>query len=111
MRNRVRVRMPFDTTVIIGPSGDQVTVTADEDGRHALMLESDIAQIIFSGLPASIPWREHNPGLVERLKPPSRTPAVRVTDLERAADMARPIDPFDRASIARDALAAWRRAR
>jgi hypothetical protein len=108
MSTRVRMRVPHDATTLIGPTGDQVTVKTDEAGPYADMLEDDACLILFSGLPASVPWRESNLSLVQMLKPPPRTPAVRVADLERAADMAKPINPFDRASIARDALAIWR---
>jgi hypothetical protein len=105
MSDRVRVRVPGDATQFVGPSGDQVMI---EEGRWANVLADDVRLILFSGLPASLPWRELNPTLIETLKPPQRTPAIRVADLEHAANMSRPTNPFDRAAIARDALAIWR---
>lgn len=111
MNKRVRVRMPHAASTMIGPSGDIATVMVDEAGTYVDMLEDDARLILFSGLPASVPWRELNQGLVETLKPPVRTPAIRVVDLQHAADMARPTNPFDRAAIARDTLARWRSGR
>jgi hypothetical protein len=105
MSDRIRARVPGDATQFVGPSGDQVMI---EEGRWANLLADDVRLILFSGLPASLPWRELNPTLIETLKPPQRTPAMRVVDLQRAADMAKPTNLFDRASIARDALAVWR---
>ncbi len=101
---RVRVRIPSDCTTLIGPSGDQITVMVDGVGRYADMLESDAQLILFSGLPASVPWREANMTLIETMTPLPRTPIVRVADLQAA----RPINPFDKAAIAADALASWR---
>ena len=108
MIKRVRVRVPHDASMLTFPSGDNVMVNVDEGGAHADIQEEDVRLILFSGLPASVPWRELNPALVETLKPPTRTPALRVIDLEHAANMSRPTNPFDRAAVARDALAAWR---
>ncbi len=106
MSNRVRVRVPHETSVLTFPSGDTVTVKVDEAGAYADVLEDDACLLLFSGLPQSIAWRERNQDLVDRLKPPPRIRAMRVVDLERAADMAKPVNPFDRAAIARQTLAA-----
>lgn len=112
MKKRVRVRIPHAASTMIGPSGDIATVMVDEAGAHYVdMLEDDARLILFSGLPASVPWRELNQGLVETLKPPVRTPVIRVSDLQYAADMARPINIFDRGAIVRQTLAMWRRGR
>jgi hypothetical protein len=108
MSDRVRLRIPIDATNLITPSGDQVVVKIDEAGRYADVIQDDARQILFNGLPASVPWREANPLLIETLKPPPRVNAVRVVDLQHAADMARPINPFDRAAIARQTLAMLR---
>ena len=103
--DQVRARVPGDATQFVGPSGDQVMI---EEGRWANLLADDVRLILFSGLSDSLQWRELNPALVETLKPSLRTPAMRVADLEHAANMSRPTNPFDRAAIARDALAIWR---
>jgi hypothetical protein len=101
---RIRIKVPGNATTFIGPTGDQVAI---EEGRWANLLTDDVRMIIFSGLPQSLEWRELNPDLVDTMTPPPRVPIVRVADIPAA----RPIDPFDKAAIAADALAAWRRAR
>lgn len=108
MNNRIRVRVPHAASVLTFPSGDMVTVKLDEAGCYADVLEDDLRSFLFSGSETSVPWREANATLIDVLKPPPRISAVRVVDLQRAADMNKPINPFDRASIARDALARWR---
>ena len=104
MSKRVKVRVPGEASLLQFPSGDQVIVNVDSAGRLADILEDDARLIMFSGLPDSIAWRELNPGLVETLKPLQRKPAVRLVDLERAANDAQSISPFDKVSIARTTL-------
>jgi hypothetical protein len=106
--DRVRVRVPGEATLFIGPSGDMVMI---EEGRWANLLADDVRLVLFSGLPDSLHWREINAELIQTLKRPTATPAVSVADLQHAADMARPIDPFNKAAIARQTLAAWRSGR
>ena len=112
MSARVRVRVPGDATTLIGPSGDVVIVKVDEAGRWAEMLADDARLIINSGLADCIPWRELNPTLIEALGPlPRQRPGHRIVDLQAVSDAAQPINPFDKAGIARQSLSMLRRAR
>ena len=104
---RVRVRVPGDATTLISASGDQVNVLVDDEGRYrfADMLEEDVQKILFSGLAESLPWRELNPSLINTLGRPSPThPGYRISDLQQQAIDSQPLNPFDKASIVRQAL-------
>ncbi len=102
---RVRVRVPFDVTALRNPSGDQVNVCVDEVGRFADILEDDARAILLSGLPDSVPWRAINQELADRLKPlPRGGRLLAWSDLERAAEDMRSIDPNDKMRMVRETL-------
>lgn len=104
--NRVRMAVPIDTSMLINPSGDQCVVSIDDAGqRYADVLRDDACLMLFSGLPACVPWRECNPNLVATLTPLPKAQAARVIDLQKAIAASRPIDPFDKMGIVRAALA------
>lgn len=111
---RIRVRVPpsVGSLLTFGDSGDQANVMTDAAGRYADILEDDARLILFSGLPASVAWRELNPGLSDMLGRPQRQyPGHRIVDLQQqAVEQARP-NPFDKVSIVRQSLAMFRRAR
>jgi hypothetical protein len=113
MKQRILVRVPDESTTIIGASGDTITVTVDGAGqRWADMRPDDARLLLCSGLADSIPWRELNPQLVAAFgSPPKQSPGVAWSHLQQWADQARPVHWSEKGRIANQALAALNRAR
>lgn len=110
--NRVRLRVPLDSSTIVAASGDVVMVTLEAGERWAELLLDDARLLLNSGLPDNLPWRELNPHLVNMLGPiPKEHPGIPWSQVRQPAEDARPTHWSDKGRIANQAIAALTRAR
>jgi hypothetical protein len=104
----VTVTVPNEYSVIETPDGHSHIVAVDTDGRRTVTISAEHARVMLnSGLPCSIPWKQANAELAERLGPlPKPEPGLHIASYLRAQAAIAPRSVSDRGGAAREVLRA-----